>query len=202
VEGLDKGKVQGPCFASTRHVSAGLGTEPPVRQLPAAGNRLAHTRLSEAIPFRALPGELSVRAFERSSAVTTQDPHKLRVLIADESPAMRRQLGNFVMDAPELSLVGMADSATNTLNLFFQFRPDVVLVSICLPDRNGFDVLQSLKLAEPNCAVILMTKHPNPSVEPTSYLLGAHAVFAKSNSLAGLQEVLLSLLKEKVGGGI
>jgi len=134
--------------------------------------------------------------------VTAPDSQKLRVLVADESQIMRRQLGDFVMDAPELSLVGMADSATNALNLFFQFRPDVVLVSICLPDRNGFDVLQSVKLAEPGCAVILMTKHPNPSIEPTSQLLGARAVFAKSNSLGGLRELLVSLLKEKITDGI
>ena len=131
--------------------------------------------------------------------MTTPDSNKLRILIADESHAMRRQLADFVMNVPELSLVGMADNAAAALSLFFHFRPDVVLVSICMPDRNGFDLLQSIKQAEPTCSVILMTRYPNPSVESTGQLLGAVAVFPKSNPLPGLQELMLSLSQQKVG---
>jgi two-component system nitrate/nitrite response regulator NarL len=129
--------------------------------------------------------------------MTKPDPRRLRVLIVEESPILGRELAAFLAEVTEVSLVGIAEDAATALSLFFEHRPDVVLVSVCLPDRDGFDVLQSVKQGEPDCAVILMTRHPNPSVEVSGRLLGATAVFAKSSGYGVLRELLVSLLWPK-----
>jgi len=124
---------------------------------------------------------------------------RLRVLVVDESQAMRRELRRILEPLAEVSVVGMAQNAEAALDLFFHYRPDVMVVSICLPDRNGFEVLDCVRQAEPNCAVIIMTKQPNPCIEQSGRLLGAAAVCPKSGGFVELREVVRWLATEKSG---
>jgi len=132
--------------------------------------------------------------------MTAPEISQLSVLVVDESQEMRRKLAAFLSEFSQLHVVGMAENAATALDLFFHYRPDVVLVSICLPDRNGFDVLHCVKQAEPNCAVIMMTKQANPSVEQSGLLLGATAVCAKSGDLLEMREAVVRLLEERSSG--
>ncbi len=77
------------------------------------------------------------------------------------------------------------------------YRPDVVLLDVCLPDRNGFDVLQCFKQAAPGCAVILLSDAPDPCVEEVSHLLGATEVCHKARELNRIREVLRRIVREQ-----
>jgi len=97
----------------------------------------------------------------------------LSVLVADDSPPMRAHLRAIVNQEPGLYLAGEADTAAAALELFFRFRPDAVLVEVCLPDRNGFEVVQCIKQVSPECAIILLTTTPDPFVDQVGQMLAA-----------------------------
>src|SRR5262245_36738714 len=123
---------------------------------------------------------------------------RLSVLVADDSPPMRAHLRTILNQVPGLHPAGEANTAAAALDLFFQFRPDVVLVEVCLPDRNGFEVVQCIKQAAPDCAIILLTSSPDPFVDEVGRLLGATAACAKSGDLGRIREVLRDLLPGQV----
>ena len=62
------------------------------------------------------------------------------------------------------------------MDLFFQYRPNVVLVDVALPDRNGFMVVECIKRAVPSCRVVLLCHASDPCVDEVGHLVGADYV--------------------------
>lgn len=55
-----------------------------------------------------------------------------------------------------------ADSAETALALFRSEKPSLVLADITLPDKNGYELCASLKQAQPELPVLLMSSKLNP----------------------------------------
>jgi chemotaxis response regulator CheB len=114
----------------------------------------------------------------------------LSVLVVDDSPPMRAHLRSVLAQEPGLRLAGEADNGADAMEFFFRYRPDVVLLDVCLPDRNGFEVMQCFKQASPGCAVILLSDAPDPCVDEVSRMLGATEVCHKASDLTRIREIL------------
>lgn len=54
-----------------------------------------------------------------------------------------------------------------------EFRPDVVIVDLQMPEVGGLDVLRAIRAAEPECHVILMTGNPTVDTAIEAVKLGA-----------------------------
>ena len=102
----------------------------------------------------------------------------VRVLIAHDSPNARQELRVGLEPLRAVKIVAEASNSEEAVDLFLRHRPEVVLVSVCMPGKGGFEVLQAIKRAAPGCVVILTTHWPEPFVEETGRLLGATAVCA------------------------
>src|SRR5512143_797122 len=67
----------------------------------------------------------------------------LRLLVVDNSAALRTRLVNLFGNVPGVEVVGTATDATTTLALIDRERPDVVILDIFMPG-NGVTVLAHL----------------------------------------------------------
>ena len=82
---------------------------------------------------------------------------KLRVLIADDSPAMRNYLRDVFSLKPEMEVVGEAVDGEEALEVFRKLKPDVLTLDIQMPKMRGMDVLR--KISGNTCRVILLTSY-------------------------------------------
>jgi chemotaxis response regulator CheB len=57
----------------------------------------------------------------------------IRVLVADESDAMRREINTVLRSTPHLVLVGETSNCIELLLAFDAYKPDVVLMDVNLP---------------------------------------------------------------------
>jgi two-component system, NarL family, invasion response regulator UvrY len=128
------------------------------------------------------------------SATTARHRPRLSVLVVDDSLPMRAHLRTVLSQEPGLCLAAEADNGADAVELFFRYRPDVVLLDVVLPDRSGFEVMQCMKQAAPECAVILLSDAPDPCVDEVSHMLGATEVCHKSSELNRIREVLRRLV--------
>jgi DNA-binding NarL/FixJ family response regulator len=117
---------------------------------------------------------------EQRAAVSLTARAQLSVLVVDDSHDVRSALRALIDQEQQLRVVGAASNASDAINLFLHYRPDLVLLSITLPDASGFHVLDCIKRTCPYTTVILMTKLPNPCVEESGRLLGATEVCPKT----------------------
>jgi two-component system, NarL family, invasion response regulator UvrY len=123
---------------------------------------------------------------------------RLSVLVVDDSLPMRAHLRAVLQQEPGLCLAAEGETGVDALALFFRFRPDVVLLDVCLPDANGFEILQCIKQVAPGCAVILLSDSVDPYVDEVSQLLGATEVCHKASGLNRIREVLRRLAQDRL----
>jgi DNA-binding NarL/FixJ family response regulator len=114
----------------------------------------------------------------------------LSVLVVDNSPPMRAHLRSVLEQEPRLCLAGETDNGAEAVELFFRYRPEIVLLDVCLADRNAFEILQCFKQASPDCAVILLSDAPDPCVDEVSQMLGATEVCHKAGELHRMRDTL------------
>jgi len=70
-----------------------------------------------------------------------------RVLIVDDNADFRR-LARQLLERGGYEVVGEAEDATSALLVNAELHPDVVLLDVQLPDRDGFAVAETLALDE------------------------------------------------------
>jgi len=117
----------------------------------------------------------------------------LQVLLIEESPtalAIRRQE---LQHAGWIEIVGEATSSQNALALFFQLKPQAVIVSTCLSVQSGLEVLRCIKRVFPQCPVVLTIRQSDSFVTEAARLLGATAVCCLSDHPAQLVRILEGL---------
>lgn len=109
-------------------------------------------------------------------------PEKIRVMIVDDHPVMRRALRSILETEEELAIVAEADGGQAALEIFRSAQPDVILMDGSMPDMNGMETTRRLREMAPEVKVIGLTLY-----EQTSYLeemisVGASGYLLKTGS--------------------
>jgi DNA-binding LytR/AlgR family response regulator len=81
----------------------------------------------------------------------------MRVLIADDEPLALEGLKLALQCMPDAEIVGTAKTGKQTLALIRELRPDVAILDIQMPAKNGFEVIQSLGSGEHVPEIIFVT---------------------------------------------
>jgi len=115
---------------------------------------------------------------------------KLKVFIADDSATIRERLVTMVLALWEITVVGQAQDGPEALDAIRQARPDVVLLDIRMPGRNGIDVLRRLKKMQPAPKVIMLTNYAYHQYRKTCETAGADFFFDKSTEFDQIPQAL------------
>ncbi len=115
---------------------------------------------------------------------------KMRILLADDHTLVRRGIRALLETQADLQVVGEAANGTEAVAQAHAFKPDVVLMDIGMPERDGLDATAQIKRELPNVNVLLLTVH-----DDADYLFRALAVGASGYILKGadVNELLLAL---------
>ena len=94
-----------------------------------------------------------------------------KVLIVDDMEEVRWALSNVVRQSGFTPI--LAENGASALRLTECEAPDVVLLDVGLPDMNGFDVLDRLRIMHQSVPVIMVTGNGN--IEDAKQALRANA---------------------------
>jgi DNA-binding NarL/FixJ family response regulator len=84
---------------------------------------------------------------------------KHRILIVDDHPMMRQGLVQLIEHEPDFTAWGEADTAAQALALMSTRKPDLVLVDISLPDKNGLELIKDIQVLHPGLPVLVFSMH-------------------------------------------
>lgn len=76
------------------------------------------------------------------------------VLIADDSKFMR-QLLKRTLAKGDYRVIAEAENGCEAVSLFKETSPDIVLLDLTMPCKNGIDALKEIKLNDPNAQVVI-----------------------------------------------
>jgi DNA-binding NarL/FixJ family response regulator len=105
----------------------------------------------------------------------------VKILLADDHAIVRRGTRALLESDPGFTVVGEASNGAETLRLVEALAPEIVLLDVSLPDRNGLDVARQLRREAPNVKVIIFTMHCAEEIERQCLQAGARAYVLKSD---------------------
>lgn len=83
----------------------------------------------------------------------------IRILVVDDHELVRIGLRQILADYPTIQIAAEATDGEGALRLNREFRPDVILLDVCLPGLSGFEVTKRLKQMTPKVGIIILTIH-------------------------------------------
>jgi len=82
---------------------------------------------------------------------------RLRVLLADDHRIVAEGLRRLL--EPEFDLVGVVEDGLALLEAAGKLKPDVIVADISMPELNGIDALEELRMTNPDVRVVILTMH-------------------------------------------
>jgi two-component system, chemotaxis family, protein-glutamate methylesterase/glutaminase len=79
----------------------------------------------------------------------------VRVLVVEDSPAVRELLIHVLSSDPEINVVGVSRSGEEAIEAVELLKPDVITMDIHLPKMNGFDATRRIMETRPTPVVIV-----------------------------------------------
>lgn len=114
---------------------------------------------------------------------------KIKVLIADDNKVFTDELANYLKTLPDITVAGVAYDGNEALGMISETSPDVVILDIIMPERDGLGVLKQLSLKKakkPVCIVISVTG--SASIMETAMSLGADYYLMKPQSMPAIAD--------------
>jgi two-component system response regulator NreC len=84
---------------------------------------------------------------------------KIRLLLVDDHQVVRSGLRMLLGNESDVEIVADAGTGKEALEAVRQFKPNVVLMDIGLPDISGIDATRMIKQIDPAVAVVALTIH-------------------------------------------
>lgn len=105
---------------------------------------------------------------------------KTTVLLADDHRLLRTGLKLLLQRHPKLEIVGEAADGEETLRLYEQLQPGLLLLDISMPALDGMNCLREIKSRYPKAKVIVLTMHEDENYIKEAMQAGASAYVHKS----------------------
>jgi two-component system response regulator DegU len=104
---------------------------------------------------------------------------RIRLLIAEDSQGTRHNLINLLAFEKDIEVVGSVGRATQAIELARQLYPDVVLMDINLPDKDGLSATTQILDISPIISVVIMSVQDEESYKRRALQAGAFAFVVK-----------------------
>lgn len=87
----------------------------------------------------------------------------VRVLIVDDHPVVRSGIRGMLVPDPVCEVVGEASNGVEAVTLARRMAPDVVLMDLRLPERDGVAATAEIKATQPQVQVLVLTTYDTDS---------------------------------------
>jgi DNA-binding NarL/FixJ family response regulator len=112
----------------------------------------------------------------------------LRVVIVDDHLDFRRVVREFLNRLPNISVVGEASDGDEAIIQVEKLMPDVVLMDIAMPHKNGLEATRIIKQRWPATTVMIATMHDNPIYRVRASEVKADAFILKTSLKPALEK--------------
>jgi two-component system NarL family response regulator len=116
---------------------------------------------------------------------------KIRILIADDHPIVREGLKEVLTRQKDMSVIGEAGDGEEVCQLYDQLSPDILLLDLRMPKKDGLQVLielMSRRVSKPR--IIVMTSYDSEQDICHALRAGAKAFLAKDADPQLIREVV------------
>lgn len=137
---------------------------------------------SSALPSTSAPSE------KRSVA-------KIRILLVDDHPLIRKGFADVIQGEPDLELCGEASGRAEAAELVAAHRPDVIVLDLCLSGQLALDLIREVG---ESARVLILSMQPETIYAGRALAAGASGYIMKHESVERVLEAIRTVAAGKV----
>ena len=135
------------------------------------------------------PGEdMTATQLQEASKLTACTP--TRVMLVDNHPITRAGLQEALEHSGEFEVVGQAGDGMAAVEAARNLRPDVIIMDVIMPLKNGIDACREITDLLPDTRVLMLTAHTEPHAVIEAIAAGATGYLPK---FSGKDQILTAV---------
>jgi DNA-binding NarL/FixJ family response regulator len=111
---------------------------------------------------------------------------EITIIIADDHPIFRSGLRTLLESAPNFKVIGEAENGETALQMIASTKPDVAILDIDMPEKDGFEVAQTLFSKSIPVGVIFLTMHRDKKLFNAALNIDVKGFVLKDSAMADL----------------
>jgi DNA-binding NarL/FixJ family response regulator len=120
-----------------------------------------------------------------------------QILIADDHDIVRRGIRDLLTERPDWNICAEARNGTEAVEMAGQFKPDVAVLDLAMPDLNGILATRQIHRLTPDTEVLIFTMHESESLTREVLAAGAKGYLVKSSAAQELPRAIEQWLQHK-----
>lgn len=120
---------------------------------------------------------------------------KIRVMIADDHSMIREGLKQLLELEGRFEVIAEANDGEECLKIINNMNPDVLLLDINMPKKNGLEVLQELKNRNSKMKVLVLTVHNEIEYLIKAMDIGIDGYLLKDSESSKLKKAILTVIR-------
>lgn len=130
---------------------------------------------------------------------TNQSPETVkRVILVDDHPIMRHGLAQLIRMENGLDVCGEAGNAREGLDLVSKLNPDLAVIDLTLPDKNGLELVKDIRAMHPATVCLVLSMHDESLYGERSLRAGARGYVMKEEAA----DHLITAIHKIMSGGL
>lgn len=120
----------------------------------------------------------------------------IEVVIADDHELIRDGMSKLIEKQSDITLIGEAETAEETMQLLRTNHVDVVVLDIGLPDKDGIEVLKDIRAEKIKTRVLMLSMHPENRYAQRALKNGAAGYLTKDYAAKTIADAIRAVYKE------
>lgn len=122
----------------------------------------------------------------------------VRLIVVDDHAIVRRGIVQVLSEHPDVQIVAEAhDYASLRVELKKHGEPDVLVMDVGLPGKNGIEILKALREDHPRLKVLMVSMYPEDQYAVRAFRAGAFGYLNKASAPEKLLEALSQVIAGK-----
>jgi DNA-binding NarL/FixJ family response regulator len=120
----------------------------------------------------------------------------MTVLIADDSRLMRERIRETISIFSSVEIVCETENGIQTLEEMNRHNPDLAILDIRMPDKNGLEILREFRTNNNTTKIIILTNYAYDQYKDRAFENGADYFYSKSEDFDKIAVVVAAILKK------
>lgn len=128
----------------------------------------------------------------------TSEKSVKRVILVDDHPIMRHGLAQLIRAEEGLDVIGEAGNAREGLEVVGKLKPDLAVIDLTLPDKNGLELVKDIRAMHPATHCLVLSMHDETMYGERALRAGARGYVMKEEAA----DQLVTAIHKVLGGGL